>query len=171
MRDHWIAIGRKGAIFAVAFGALLAGCGAFEQLPSEITIVNEFDFDVVVLRGAVDGDVNDVIEERDADNLSVQLRESGAEFRLRQTFPSRGEDINGDDLFCANEAEVLWVLEVLDTSGWTDNGPPNFRNFSPDDFDLVLTVGPGYCVDSRRSSTYVLGDPYSTVADLVASPE
>ena len=171
MRDHRIAIGRRGAIFTVALGALLAGCGALEQPPVGITIVNEFDFDVVVLGGAVDGDVNDVIEERDADNVSVQLRKAGSEFRFLPTFSSSGEDINGDDLFCANEAEVLWVLEVLDTSGWTDNGPPNFRNFSPDDFDLVLTVGPGYCVDNLRTSTYVLGDPYPTVADLVSSPE
>ena len=171
MRDHRIAIGRRGAIFTVALGALLAGCGALEQPPVGITIVNEFDFDVVVLGGAVDGDVNDVIEERDADNVSVQLRKAGSEFRFLPTFSSSGEDINGDDLFCANEAEVIWVLEVLDTSGWTDNGPPNFRNFSPDDFDLVLTVGPGYCVDNLRTSTYVLGDPYPTVADLVSSPE
>ena len=171
MRDHRIAIGRRGAIFTVALGALLAGCGALEQPPVGITIVNEFDFDVVVLGGAVDGDVNDVIEERDADNVSVQLRKAGSEFRFLPTFSSSGEDINGDGLFCANEAEVIWVLEVLDTSGWTDNGPPNFRNFSPDDFDLVLTIGPGYCVDNLRTSTYVLGDPYPTVADLVSSPE
>ena len=141
-----------------AIAVVASSCA--QPLPT-VTIVNPFEFDVYQTRGFVDESWQRAVQKR-ADN---QAEIFGVGATMEDSVASGTGVAGPPGSNCVGELVVWHFLRAVDTSGWelSAGGPSISSGYSPDDFELIHTLGPGFCFEDRTGSDYVIGnDPWMT---------
>lgn len=135
---------------------LASGCGIvpIEHPPPSVTIENPFEFDVVRVHGGGSASWQDSLE-----SSFLGVIPAGGE----RSIGSR--TTGGTDRHCASEAAMIHFLRAAHSDVDLDDGEIADLGLTPGGFELVFTLGPGYCFGSANGSTYVIGDPFDSVAD------
>jgi len=160
---------------AVLIVLLVLSIVALRQIDFEVpnpamVIENQLDFEVLLLVEAeADQSWQEFVDANEIASLFVM--EPGRVLSLA-TRATQAATRSG---FCTSELRVWHFLRVADGSDFDtavfERPAPGLARpdvvLDSEDFELVHTLGPGFCHENRRDDTYVIGDePWATVADF-----
>ena len=144
------------AVGAVLLVGLVLGlreleCIGFEAKTPRVEIINEFDFDLVRVTTGTGESLEEAFNRQDV----FGVLEPG------QTSYAGGSMAGPNNCVSANSASFF--LRPNDDLELRGREP---GSVTLDDFELVSTLGPGFCFETRRDSSWVVGEPFLTREDF-----
>ena len=155
IRDRFNRVRFYATASITAFTVLISGCGLIpvENVQPTVEFVNDYDFDVAQIQGGPGG-WEEAIMDRAESGGAVRLILAGSSTNTPIGLTSDGVTPAN----CENRATSLYFLRIVDDANVEFSQTNGLRTFSASDFELVFTLGPGYCFDS--GDRYVIGDPF-----------